>query len=116
MTKEKAPRSFETQKGATVFVGRNAVQNDQLLAHFQDTAPNTTTWFHVADRPGCHVFLVDSTDPEDVREAARAAVVFSKTMFGSSSVEFCLVSNVFKPKKAAPGEVCLLDDPRTVRI
>lgn len=116
---KKAPRSFATSSGnGTIFVGRNAVQNDEMCANFQEIEPDAM-WFHVADVPGAHVILSGSKLVEDMKEAAKYAAMFQKNANAANKktvVEFCAVSNVFKPKSSSPGEVMLRLEPHRVTV
>ena len=110
MSCRKAPKSYTTPSGATIFVGRDAIQNDELVLQFKEKNPHAL-WFHIQDQPGPHVILDGSTKPEDIRAAAIFAAR-NKTCV----VEYCEVSNVYKPKKASPGEVMLMEEPQRISI
>ncbi len=98
-----APRRFEIE-GYTVWVGRSATQNDQLLrdAHPEDA------WLHARDVAGSHV-VVRCRDggevPESVLlEAARLAARHSKAERGRNvQVTVTKVKHVRKPKNAPAG-------------
>jgi|GEM_PF-452295 len=98
-----APRQFEVE-GYTVWVGRSATQNDQLLrdAHPEDA------WLHARDVAGSHV-VVRCRDggevPESVLlEAARLAARHSKAERGRNvQVTVTKVKHVRKPKNAPAG-------------
>ena len=97
----KAAKNITTQSGATILIGRNARQNSLLSSE----SPPDALWFHILGKPGPHVILMNSDDPNDIIEAAHAAMMFSK--FQSGTVEYCRVQEVDKPKRSSNGQVQL---------
>jgi predicted ribosome quality control (RQC) complex YloA/Tae2 family protein len=71
-------REFTGLHGATILVGRNARDNDQLSLK---VARGNDTWLHTADSPGSHVVLRvakgSEPHPEDLLDAAHLAAHFS---------------------------------------
>ena len=108
-------RREETPSGATIFVGRNARQNDALVAaHRGDPSK---TWLHEGEgRGGAHVVLVSPGgrhSDADVERAARLALFHSKVTNDDQKyngvVHYCSIDDVVKPKKAPPGLVEIRD-------
>ena len=124
--KKKAPapripyRTFKTERGTEIRVGRTAKDNDALsLKHCN----GNDVWLHTADAPGSHVVLRTSVtskgkgkgkgkevdaDPEDLLDAAHLAVHFSP-LEGVTKADVHVVAckQVHKPKGAKPGLVTL---------
>lgn len=63
------PRSFLTDDGFRVLVGRNARQNEELC--FRRARPHDL-WFHARNRPGAHVILL-----AEGREPSQEAIEFA---------------------------------------
>jgi predicted ribosome quality control (RQC) complex YloA/Tae2 family protein len=95
--------------GYRVLVGKNARDNDRLLAERHEAH---ALWFHAAARPGAHVFL-EATSP-----ATDADVAFAAALAGSgergSAVTVASVWDVDKPKRAKHGLVALA--PHATRV
>ena len=100
-----APKTFVTDDGFTVLVGRNNVQNDRLTKE----ARGDDIWLHTKNIPGSHVILVTSgeTPPErSVLQAAMLAALHSgAATSGQVPVDFTQVRHVHKPAGAKPGFV-----------
>lgn len=106
--------TFTTRTGASVFVGRDAKENDYLTFSF---AEKTDIWFHVDAIPGSHVLLRACTGTaatrEDIEFAAQKAAMHSKAKGqGKCKVVFCSVMDVAKDKRAKDGLVFLLGDAK----
>ncbi len=110
-----APRRFEVE-GYTVWVGRSAAQNDQLLreAHPEDV------WLHVRGAAGSHV-VVRCRDGDEVPqsvllEAARLAARHSKAERGRDAhVTVTKVKHVRKPRNA-PAGLAIVNHESTLTI
>ncbi len=110
-----APRRFEIE-GYTVWVGRSAAQNDQLLrdAHPEDA------WLHARSVAGSHV-VVRCRDGGEVPEsvllkAARLAARHSKAERGRNvQVTVTKVKHVRKPKNA-PAGLAIVDHESTLTV
>ncbi len=91
--------------GFEVWVGRNSKENDLLTraAHSGDL------WFHAQGVPGSHVILrARGASPplEDLLYAARLAAYHSRARGEKSApVDYTRVKHVWRPRKAAPGQV-----------
>ncbi len=71
------PRSFLTEDGFRVLVGRNARQNEELCFH---RARPHDLWLHARNRPGAHVLLLAegrTPSPEAIEFAAALAAYYS---------------------------------------
>lgn len=96
---------YTSPSGYPVLVGRNAKENDLLTraAHSEDL------WFHAQGVPGSHVILkVEGKNPplEDLLFAARLAAYHSKARGEAQvPVDYTRKKNVWRPRKAAPGQV-----------
>jgi predicted ribosome quality control (RQC) complex YloA/Tae2 family protein len=99
-------RTFVTDSGVEIFVGRNNKENDYLTFKF---ARPDDLWFHAQDVPGSHVLLKrkdkrTEPTPEQIRQAARIAAYYSKARGEKkTSVVYTQAKFVRKPKKAKPG-------------
>lgn len=105
--KKKKP-SFITLafEDCTMYVGKNNIQNDYIT---WKQSRKDHTWFHAKDLHGSHV-VVDKKDlsEEEIRTAALLASYFSQGRNSSSvPVNYCLISQLRKPNKAALGFVTL---------
>lgn len=91
--------------GFAVWVGRNAKENDFLTrsAHSMDL------WFHAQGIPGSHVILRTQGQPAplpDLLFAAQLAAYHSKAKGEKNvAVDYTPKKNVWRPRKAAPGQV-----------
>jgi predicted ribosome quality control (RQC) complex YloA/Tae2 family protein len=118
--KQKKPqfRTFVTESGAEILVGRNNRENDYLTFKF---ARPDDLWFHTQDVPGSHVLLkrkdkrAEST-PEQIRQAARIAAYYSKARGEKKApVVYTQAKYVRKPKKAKPG-LALVEREKTILV
>jgi len=98
-------RSAEAE-GFTIWIGRNATDNDRLL---RAAAPNDV-WMHVEGHPGSHVIVrrgsADTIPQSVLRHAARLAAAGSKARTERRvQVTIADVKHVRKPKRAPAGLV-----------
>lgn len=91
--------------GYTVFVGRNALSNENLV---QTHSHMDCVWMHASGGKGAHVILCTSgaDGSQDVyvkalKYAGSLAIRFSKT--SSKKVTYALLADVFKPQNGGPG-------------
>jgi predicted ribosome quality control (RQC) complex YloA/Tae2 family protein len=118
--KQKKPqfRTFITDSGVEILVGRNNRENDYLTFKF---ARPDDLWFHAQDVPGSHVLLKrkdkkTEPSPEQIRQAARIAAYYSKAREEKkASVVFTQAKFVRKPKKAKPG-LALVEREKTILV
>jgi predicted ribosome quality control (RQC) complex YloA/Tae2 family protein len=108
-------RSFTSQSGARVLVGRSARDNDELLR----AARGNDLWLHARGVQGSHVIVPDpgeAPDQRTLRDAALLAAHFSGAR-GSDGAEVAWTrrKHVRKTKGAAPGAVTFTQD-RTFRV
>lgn len=101
-------RQFEVSGGYTVWAGKNARQNDELLSQH---ARKYDYWMHARKVPGSHVILRRNDRNKEpskraIREAASIAAYYSQAR-GSSLVPVQVTERkyVHKPTGAAPGIV-----------
>lgn len=107
------PKSFLTERGSLIWVGRNARENSYLSFTF---AQPTDLFFHVADFPGSHVLLrADSPTISDITEAAMLAVHFSKAKKKIVKVDYTEAENLRKPK-GGPAGLVELKKFKTIKI
>lgn len=101
--------------GFGIWVGRNSRENDLLTrsAHSQDL------WFHVQGIPGSHVILRTqgrAAPLPDLLFAAQLAAYHSRARGeGSVAVDYTARKYVWRPRKAAPGQV-LYSHARTLFV
>jgi predicted ribosome quality control (RQC) complex YloA/Tae2 family protein len=108
-------RTFTSQSGARILVGRSARDNDELLR----SARGNDLWLHARAVQGSHVVVPDpgaAPDPRTLRDAALLAAHFSGAR-GSDGAEVAWTrrKHVRKPKGAAPGAVTFTQE-RTIRV
>jgi predicted ribosome quality control (RQC) complex YloA/Tae2 family protein len=107
MSKGKGYRTFNVG-GFDVLVGKGAKDNDDLT--FDVAAPHDV-WLHVGgETPGSHVVVRNPSKgevPRDVVEGAAAIAAWYSKARGAPfvKVDWCLRSDVFKPKGAPAGMV-----------
>ncbi len=113
-----SPRSFLTESGWEIFVGRNNKENDYLT--FKFARPNDL-WFHAQDVPGSHVLLRGKnkkTEPSslEIKQAAKVAAYFSKVR-GEKKAEviYTQAKYVRKPKRGKPG-LALVEREKTILV
>ncbi len=105
-------KCFPAPNGGSVYVGRNARENEYLTFVFAD---KHDLWFHVKDLPGSHVLLRNGCDNLDIQFAAEKAAEHSKYKDGFREgklvqVEYCNVLDVSKPKWSPLGEVQITNE------
>ncbi|MBP3381712.1 MAG: NFACT family protein [Clostridia bacterium] len=100
------PKTFVSDDGFTILVGRNNIENDRLTTK---TAKGSDIWMHVKNIAGSHVIvLCDGKTPPDrtLEQAAILAALHSKASQSKQvPVDYTQVKNVHKPAGAKPGFV-----------
>ncbi|MGI6360801.1 MAG: Rqc2 family fibronectin-binding protein [Bacillota bacterium] len=100
------PRSFLSQDGFTILVGRNNKQNDRLTLKMAD---KKDLWLHTQKIPGSHVIIKAGHQEiplTTIEEAARLAAWYSKAQTSSQvPVDYTTADQVKKPRGAKPGMV-----------
>jgi predicted ribosome quality control (RQC) complex YloA/Tae2 family protein len=109
-------RSFKSQSGAKVLVGRSARDNDSLTFK---TARGNDLWLHARAVTGAHVVVPGAGESPDARtlgDAALLAAHFS-SLRGELGVEVAWTrcKYVRKPRGAGPGSV-LISQEKTLRV
>lgn len=100
-------REFDLGEGWTVYVGRNATNNDELTMRF---AKQNDTWLHARGVGGSHAVLRGVGNPPKriLEQAAAIAAWYSQARNASwTPVVYTLKKHVRKPKGAAIGAVTL---------
>ncbi|HRK03920.1 MAG TPA: NFACT RNA binding domain-containing protein [Chlorobiota bacterium] len=100
-------REFDLGEGWTVYVGRNANNNDELTMRF---AKQNDTWLHARGVGGSHAVLRGVGNPPKriLEQAAAIAAWYSQARNASwTPVVYTLKKHVRKPKGAAVGAVTL---------
>ncbi len=101
---ESRPAAFLSPEGLSIYVGKNAVQNERLTA----SARGGDLWLHAKDMPGSHVLVrLDGQEAPDgtLACALKLAALFSKGRGAAVPVDYTLRKYVKKPSGAAPGFV-----------
>ncbi len=100
------PKTFISDDGFTILVGRNNIENDRLTTK---TARGSDIWMHTKNIAGSHVIvLCEGKTPPDrtLEQAAVLAALHSKAADGKQvPVDYTQVKNVHKPAGAKPGFV-----------
>ncbi|MBI3236502.1 MAG: DUF814 domain-containing protein [Chlamydiales bacterium] len=116
--KKRSPfRSFQTDAGLLIFVGKTDLENDRLSFSF---ANGSDLWFHSANTPGSHVVLKkekkQEADEESIQDALQLALYFSKAKERQEE-EVVMTECKFlsRSKSAKPGQV-QLSKHRTIRV
>jgi len=111
-------RTFLTESGSEILVGRNNKENDHLTFRF--ARPNDV-WFHAQDVPGSHVLLRRKDKKKEpssveIKEAAKVAAYFSKAK-GEKRAEviYTQAKYVRKPKRGKPG-LALVEREKTIIV
>lgn len=100
--------TLNSSDGWTIYVGRNRLENDQLLRHL---ACDRDIWLHVLGRTGAHVLIRVPSSKEEpplttLKEAAYVAARFSKVTVGTIvRVLYTHVRYVNRAPKAEAGVV-----------
>ncbi|MCS6905853.1 MAG: NFACT RNA binding domain-containing protein [Bacteroidia bacterium] len=97
------------KKGYSIWVGRNAKNNDLLTLHF---AKKNDIWLHAKDCAGSHVIIKNTSAqnvPQSVLEYAAGLAAFYSRQKNSSLVPvlYTLRKYIRKNKKMAQGEVAV---------
>ena len=93
-----------------ILVGRDARSNDELTIN---VAKANDLWFHASDEPGAHVVLQNSTETNDIIQAADLAYQYSKSKTGL--VSYCFAHQVSKQKYASVGQVIMNGNITTIK-
>ncbi len=100
------PKTFLSDDGFTILVGRNNVENDRLTTKI---ARGNDIWMHTKNIPGSHVIvLTEGKTPPDntLEQAAILAALHSKAADSKQvPVDYAAVRHVHKPAGAKPGFV-----------
>jgi predicted ribosome quality control (RQC) complex YloA/Tae2 family protein len=105
-------RRFISTDGLTIYVGRNARENDELTFGL---AKSDDLWLHARGTPGSHVVvrLEKGTDPplETIRDAATLALLYSDLKkSGKGDIIYTRRKWVKKAKGQAPGAVIVTQE------
>lgn len=97
------PRTYTAPDGSVISVGRNNIQNEQLVKN----AHPEETWMHVQKAPGSHVIIhAHAPSQETLSYAANLAAYFSSQRLSSQvPIDFTKKRNVKRPGGAKPGYV-----------
>ena len=110
------PLRLTAPDGATVWIGKNALQNAELT--FNRANPDDL-WLHARNIPGAHVIIPTAEglpSEEDVFWAAAVAANYSKARYDTSvEVDVTLKKHVRAIKGAAPGLVTYRNES-TLRV
>lgn len=110
------PRSYTTEQGFTVLIGRNNRQNDRLSLK---QAEPSDVWLHAHQIPGSHVIIRALGRPvpeESLLQAASWAAWFSQGREAERvDVDILPASRLRKPSGSRPGYV-IYTGQRTVRV
>lgn len=95
-------------QGYTIYVGRNALSNEALVADHKKNHPKCL-WFHAFGQKGPHVVLClrgsglgdGPVDPMVLRCAAAKAIKFSNGK--ATKVVYAPLEDVYKPEKGQQG-------------
>lgn len=105
-------RRFISSDGLTIYVGKNARENDELTFGL---AKSDDLWLHVRGTPGSHVVVrmekgIDAP-PETIRDAATLALFYSDLKkSGKGDVIYTKSKWVKKSKGQAPGAVTVTQE------
>ena len=104
--KPSKPHKYISKDGATIFVGKNNKQNEQITLR---DANKEDLFFHIKDLPGSHVIMKKDNNnftDDDIYAAAYLAANHSKYSDEKFlDVDYTEKKNVFKQKAAKPGMV-----------
>lgn len=107
----KGVRRFISKDKMTIYVGKNARDNDYLSTRI---ANGNDWWFHVSAVQGSHVVVrtagkINGNEPlpqETFLDAAHLALYFSKSRKATTAdIHYCQAKNVRKSKKSPAGQV-----------
>jgi len=111
-------RTFLTEEGSEILVGRNNKENDYLTFKF---ARPDDLWFHAQDVPGSHVLLrrrdrKNEPSFSEIKQAAKVAAYFSKARReNKATVIYTRAKYVRKPKRGKPG-LALVEREKTILV
>jgi len=96
------PRKYEVD-GYTVLIGKNNVQNDELVKN----SDGGFTWLHTQKIHGSHTVIQGKNVPiQTIEKVARYSAFFSKASLSDNvPVDYTLIKFVKKPSGAMPGKV-----------
>lgn len=105
-------RRFTSTDGLTIFVGRNARENEELTFRL---AKSDDLWLHARGTPGSHVLVRlekgNDPPPETLRDAATLALLYSDLKkSGKGDVIYARRKWVKKAKGQAPGAVIVTQE------
>jgi len=105
-------RRFTSSDGLAIYVGRNALENDELTFRL---AKSDDLWLHVRGTPGSHVVVRvgkgADPPPETIRDAATLALLYSDLKkSGKGDVIYTRRKWVKKAKGEAPGAVIVTQE------
>ena len=105
-------RRFISSDGLTIYVGRNARENDELTFGL---AKSDDLWLHTRGTPGSHVVVRlekgSEPPPETIRDAATLALLYSDLKkSGKGDVIYTRRKWVKKAKSQAPGAVIVTQE------
>ncbi len=100
-------RQYETSEGYTIYVGKNAKENDYVTIR---VANGNDIWMHTRNRPGAHVVMRKGSEMRPSKkallEAARLCAYVSNVPEAEAiEVMWTRAKHVSKPKHAKPGLV-----------
>lgn len=100
-------KTFTSQAGIEIWVGKSAKDNDKLSFHY---ANGLDLWLHARNYPGSHVVIRcpkgQEVDPETLQDAAELALRFSKAK-DSGCGEVTLTQAKDIRRTGTPGKVML---------
>ena len=105
-------RRFTSSDGLTIYVGKNARENDELTFGL---AKSDDLWLHARGTPGSHVVVRlekgAEIPPETLRDAATLALLYSDLKkSGKGDIIYTLRKWVKKTKGQAPGAVTVTQE------
>ncbi|MDO5714988.1 MAG: NFACT RNA binding domain-containing protein [Tissierellia bacterium] len=109
-------RSYQTEDGFVIYVGRNNRQNDFLTMKF---ASREDLWFHVKDAPGSHVILKNDGrefSTEAINAAGALAAKYSSLSSSTNvEVDYTIKKNI-KRHPAKRAGLVIYEDFNTLSI
>ncbi|MCT4631730.1 MAG: NFACT RNA binding domain-containing protein [Firmicutes bacterium] len=100
------PRTYLSEEGYEILVGRNNVENDYLTTKF---ASKKDIWLHTKIIPGSHVIIRtagEEPNEDTIILAAKIAAYHSKARQSENvPIDYTIVKNVKKPNGSKPGMV-----------
>lgn len=91
------------------FIGRNAKDNDLLFNKMSDD----DLWFHLDDRPSCHVYIKKNDSEDFTKESISRAVQLTReySKCFDSKVKICYLEKKYLKKTKVPGTLELSKKP-----